>query len=42
MKAIVPLLEFDSNADGQVIVDSAMVSDDIENDPRNGSLRPHW
>ena len=39
--AIVPFLESDETADGQVMVELAMVLLLIEEDPRNGSFRPH-
>ena len=40
--AIVPMLEADDTAEGQVMVDLGITFDEIEEDPRNGSLRPHW
>ena len=39
--AIVPLLESDDTADGQVMVDLATVLRMIDDDPKNGSFRPH-
>ena len=38
---IVPFVEFDETADGQVIEDFASVLLLIEEEPKKGSLRPH-
>ena len=38
---LVPV-EFEDTAEGQVIVDLASLLDEIDDEPRNGSLRPHW
>ena len=40
--SIVPLFESEDTADGQAKVDLAVMFDEIDEDPRNGSLRPHW
>ena len=40
-KAMVPLLEFDETADGQLMVDFARVFDEIDEELKNGSFRPH-
>lgn len=39
--SIVPLVVLDDTTDGQVMVDFASVPDDIDEEPKNGSLRPH-
>ena len=37
----VPLDESDSTAEDQLVVEQALIPSDIEEEPRNGSLRPH-
>ena len=39
--SIVPVDELDDTADGQVMVDLATVLLLMEDEPKNGSLRPH-
>ena len=39
--SIVPSLEVDETADGHVMVDSATEAHEIDDEPGNGSLRPH-
>ena len=40
--SIVPFVEFDDTADGQVPVDTATVDVLTEDDPKNGPFLPHW
>ena len=39
--SIVPVLEFDDTDDGQIMVDLASMLDEIDEEPKNGSFRPH-